>query len=42
MRFTLMTGLIPAIPIALLLPFVPESAVWLERPWPRRSWAITR
>jgi MFS family permease len=30
-RFTLMTGLIPAIPIALLLPFVPESAVWLER-----------
>src|SRR5262249_16459517 len=30
-RYTLMTGLIPAIPIALLLPFVPESAVWLER-----------
>ncbi len=30
-RFTLMTGLLPAIPIALLLPFVPESAVWLER-----------
>jgi MFS family permease len=30
-RWTLMTGLIPAIPIALLLPFVPESAVWLER-----------
>jgi MFS family permease len=30
-RFTLMTGLIPALPIALLLPFVPESAVWLER-----------
>lgn len=30
-RFTLMTGLIPAIPIALLLPFVPESPVWLER-----------
>src|SRR5436853_7874632 len=26
-----MTGLIPALPIALLLPFVPESAVWLER-----------
>ncbi len=30
-RYTLMTGLIPAIPIALLLPFVPESKVWLER-----------
>lgn len=30
-RYTLMTGLIPALPIALLLPFVPESAVWLER-----------
>jgi MFS family permease len=30
-RYTLMTGLVPALPIALLLPFVPESAVWLER-----------
>jgi len=30
-RYTLMTGLIPALPIAVLLPFVPESAVWLER-----------
>jgi len=30
-RYTLMTGLIPALPIALMLPFVPESAVWLER-----------
>jgi len=30
-RWTLMTGLIPALPIALLLPFVPESAVWLAR-----------
>lgn len=30
-RFTLMTGLLPAIPIAILLPFVPESAVWLQR-----------
>jgi hypothetical protein len=26
-----MTGILPAIPIALLLPFVPESQVWLER-----------
>ena len=30
-RFLLMTGLLPAIPIALLLPFVPESKVWRER-----------
>ncbi|MBI2929361.1 MAG: MFS transporter [Verrucomicrobia bacterium] len=30
-RYTLMTGLLPAIPIALLLPFVPESQVWLQR-----------
>src|SRR6185503_5679343 len=30
-RFLLMTGLLPAIPIALLLPFVPESQVWKEK-----------
>jgi MFS family permease len=30
-RYTLMTGLLPAIPIALLLPFVPESQIWRER-----------
>src|SRR6185503_17295328 len=30
-RFLLMTGLLPAIPIALLISFVPESKVWLER-----------
>lgn len=30
-RYTLMTGLLPAIPIALLLPFVPESQVWKDR-----------
>jgi MFS family permease len=30
-RYTLMTGLLPAIPIALLLPFVPESRVWKEK-----------
>src|ERR1043166_2775043 len=30
-RFTLFTGLLPAIPIALMLPFVPESQVWRER-----------
>jgi len=30
-RYTLLTGLIPAIPIALLLPFVPESKLWRER-----------
>lgn len=30
-RYLLMTGLLPAIPIALLLPFVPESKAWRER-----------
>jgi len=30
-RYLLMTGLLPAIPIALLLPFVPESKIWQEK-----------
>ncbi len=30
-RYMLLTGLIPAIPIALLLFFVPESAAWKEK-----------
>jgi MFS family permease len=30
-RYLLITGLLPAIPIALLLPFVPESRIWKER-----------
>jgi MFS family permease len=30
-RYTLITGLLPALPIALLLPFVPESQAWRER-----------
>ena len=30
-RYTLLTGLLPAIPIALLLPFVPESQIWKEK-----------
>jgi MFS family permease len=30
-RYALMTGILPAIPIAVLLPFVPESQVWRER-----------
>jgi hypothetical protein len=30
-RYTLLTGLLPAIPIACMLPFVPESRVWLEK-----------
>src|SRR6185436_10695092 len=30
-RYTLMTGLLPAIPIALMLPFVPESRIWREK-----------
>src|SRR6266536_2091492 len=29
-RYLLISGLLPAIPIALLLPFVPESKVWRE------------
>ena len=38
-RYTLLTGLIPAIPIALLLPFVPESQAWLAR---RKSGTLRR
>src|SRR5436190_13818541 len=38
-RYTLMTGLIPAIPIALMLPFVPESQIWLEK---RRAGTLRR
>jgi MFS family permease len=38
-RYTLLTGLLPAIPIALLLPFVPESKAWLEK---RRAGALKR
>ncbi len=30
-RYLLITGLLPAIPLALMLPFVPESKVWRER-----------
>lgn len=30
-RYLLMTGLLPAIPIALMLPFVPESQIWKEK-----------
>ena len=30
-RYTLITGLLPAIPIMLLLPFLPESPVWQRR-----------
>jgi MFS family permease len=30
-RYILMTGLIPAIPIAVMLPFVPESQVWRQK-----------
>ena len=38
-RYTLITGLLPAIPIALMLPFVPESKVWLEK---RRAGTLRR
>src|SRR6185295_6843157 len=30
-RYTLISGLIPAIPLMFLLPFLPESPVWKER-----------
>lgn len=30
-RYLLMTGILPAIPIAILLPFVPESQVWRDK-----------
>ena len=30
-RYLLLTGILPALPIALLLPFVPESRVWKEK-----------
>jgi MFS family permease len=30
-RYALMTGILPAIPIAVLLPFVPESQIWMAR-----------
>jgi MFS family permease/Arc/MetJ family transcription regulator len=38
-RYTLLTGLLPAIPIALMLPFVPESRLWLEK---RRAGTLRR
>ena len=38
-RYTLISGLMPAIPIALLLPFVPESPVWVEK---RRTGTLRR
>ncbi len=30
-RYTLISGLIPALPILLLLPFLPESPIWKEK-----------
>ncbi|MBI3853396.1 MAG: MFS transporter [Verrucomicrobia bacterium] len=38
-RYTLFTGLIPALLIAFLLPFVPESQIWRER---RRAGTLKR
>jgi len=38
-RYALLTGLIPGLMIAVLLPFVPESSVWLER---KRSGTLKR
>src|SRR3569832_362177 len=30
-RYLMLSGILPAIPIALMLPFVPESRVWREK-----------
>jgi MFS family permease len=30
-RYLMLTGVLPAIPIALMLPFVPESKIWKEK-----------
>ena len=30
-RYTLMSGVIPAIPLMLIRPFLPESPVWQEK-----------
>jgi MFS family permease len=38
-RYTLITGLLPAIPIVLMLPFVPESPAWQAR---RKSGTLQR
>ncbi len=38
-RYTLLTGLVPGALILVLLPFVPESRVWLER---KRAGALRR
>ena len=38
-RYTLISGLLPAIPIALMLPFVPESPTWKAR---RRDGTLSR
>jgi MFS family permease len=38
-RYTLLTGLIPGALILLLMPFVPESRVWMER---KRAGALKR
>lgn len=38
-RYTLLTGLVPGVLILLLMPFVPESQVWLER---KRSGTLRR
>ena len=31
MRYTLMSGLIPAIPLMVIRPFLPESPVWQQK-----------
>ena len=38
-RYTLMSGVIPAIPLILIRPFLPESPIWLEK---RRAGTLKR
>ena len=36
-RYTLMFGILPAIPVMLVLPFLPESPVWREKKLARNA-----
>jgi predicted MFS family arabinose efflux permease len=38
-RYTLLFGILPAIPVMLILPFLPESPIWLEK---RREGSLKR
>src|SRR5262249_60097397 len=38
-RYTLIIGILPAIPVLLILPFLPESPIWLQK---RRDGTLRR